>query len=149
MAITIFDLDGTVICSKHRQNTLPDGSLDLAAWKANNTPEKIMADSLLPLADHWRWLLANTRQHIIVCTARVVQAADFEFLKSHGLKFNRFLARMGEKDTRRDSELKVWHFQNLGIDFRKVPHVFYDDNDGVREAVGELGINAIHPRDFK
>ena len=50
----IFDLDGTVIDSSHRQNTRPDGSLDLAQWIENNTPEKILADSLLPLAEKMR-----------------------------------------------------------------------------------------------
>ena len=46
----IFDLDGTTIDSSHRQNTLPDGSLNLDAWVRNNTPEKIARDSLLPMA---------------------------------------------------------------------------------------------------
>ena len=50
----IFDLDHTVIDSSHRQLTKADGSLDLAHWIANNTREKIMADSLLPLATQWR-----------------------------------------------------------------------------------------------
>ena len=50
----IFDLDHTVIDSSHRQLTKADGSLDLAHWITNNTREKIMADSLLPLATQWR-----------------------------------------------------------------------------------------------
>ena len=50
----IFDLDGTTIDSSHRQNTLPDGSLNLDAWVRNNTPEKIAADTLLPLAASWK-----------------------------------------------------------------------------------------------
>ena len=50
----IFDLDGTTIDSSHRQNTLPDGSLNLDAWVRNNTPEKIARDSLLPMAESWK-----------------------------------------------------------------------------------------------
>jgi hypothetical protein len=46
----IYDLDHTVIDSTHRQATLADGSLDLAHWIENNTPELIARDSLLPLA---------------------------------------------------------------------------------------------------
>jgi FMN phosphatase YigB (HAD superfamily) len=54
MKTYIFDLDHTVIDSSHRQLTKADGSLDLAHWIENNTPEKIAADTELPLANHWR-----------------------------------------------------------------------------------------------
>jgi len=37
--ITIFDLDGTIIDSSHRQATLPDGTLNLPAWIENSTPK--------------------------------------------------------------------------------------------------------------
>ena len=43
----IYDLDGTVIDSSHR---LGNGSL--ADWHANNTPDNIAADGVLPLAQH-------------------------------------------------------------------------------------------------
>ena len=48
--ISIFDLDGTIIDSSHRQATLPDGTLNLAHWFENATPEKIFEDKVLPLA---------------------------------------------------------------------------------------------------
>ena len=54
MKYVIFDLDATVIDSSHRQITKADGSLDLAAWKKNSTYAKVMRDSLLPLANHWK-----------------------------------------------------------------------------------------------
>ena len=37
--ILIFDLDGTTIDSSHRHATLPDGTLNLAKWIENSTPE--------------------------------------------------------------------------------------------------------------
>jgi len=52
--ITIFDLDGTVLDSSHRQATKPDGTLDLAKWFENATPEKIFQDKVLPLAQQMR-----------------------------------------------------------------------------------------------
>ena len=67
----LFDLDGTMIDSSHRQNTLADGSLDLDNWIANNTPEKIMADTLLPLASQWKAIDRN-RHSIVIMTARVI-----------------------------------------------------------------------------
>ena len=80
----IYDLDHTVINSTHRQSTLADGSLDLAHWIENNTPEKIWRDSLLPLAHQWRTQYARGAE-IVVCTARVMQDADYAFLNHHGL----------------------------------------------------------------
>jgi hypothetical protein len=55
----IFDLDHTVIDSSHRQLTNADGSLDLAHWRENCTHEKIMADTLLPLARTMREALEH------------------------------------------------------------------------------------------
>ena len=83
----IFDLDGTVIDSSHRQNTLPDGSLDLAHWIENNTPEKILADSLLPLAEKMR-SVRSVKDTVAVITARVIQDADLAFMSRNGLKFD-------------------------------------------------------------
>lgn len=88
----IFDLDHTVIDSSHRQLTLADGSLDLAHWIENNTREKILADSLLPLAAQWRDARKRGAE-IVVCTARVMGAADLEFLALHGLEYDAMLSR--------------------------------------------------------
>lgn len=141
-----FDLDGTVICSLHRQNTLPDGSLDLARWIENNTPEKIMQDKLLPLANFWKRIQKMRNIKIVVCTARVIGEADIEFLKSHGLNCCEILSRpMG-------CNLPDWELKrNLLLGFfasRKIPASqwkrfnFYDDNLSVLKMVDSLGLNA-------
>ena len=92
----IYDLDHTVIDSSHRQATLADGSLDLAHWIENNTPEKIARDSLLPLAKQMRENFKRGAE-IVVCTARVLQCADYEFLREHGLRAHAILSRpMGD-----------------------------------------------------
>jgi hypothetical protein len=88
----IYDLDHTVIDSTHRQATLADGSLDLAHWIENNTPEKIARDSLLPLAKQMRENFKRGAE-IVVCTARVLQCADYEFLREHGLRAHAILSR--------------------------------------------------------
>lgn len=105
MAYVIFDLDGTVICSKHRQNTLSDGSLDLEHWLEHNTYEKIMGDSLLPLARIMRSMKIAGHK-IIVCTARTPHEANIEFLLQHELHYDVYLSR-GINDWRGDAELKV------------------------------------------
>jgi hypothetical protein len=142
----IFDLDGTVVDSSHRHVAKPDGSFCLDGWRANCTPEKIMQDKLLPLANVWKQMW-EAGQIIVICTARVLQGADFDFLRHHGLHFDKVLGRHGERDMRPDAELKVANLLSLNVDFRRVSNVFYEDNDAVREAVTDLGIKAIHPRD--
>lgn len=145
----IFDLDGTTICSKHRQATLPDGSLDLAHWVQNNTPEKIARDSLLPLASFWRAAVA-ARLPVIVCTARVLQDADYAFLARHGLTYTACLSRK-EGDTTPDAALKVralnQYTKSIGLTWAHfcARAVAYDDNANVLHMYAENNIRAIHP----
>ncbi len=94
----IFDLDGTVIDSTHRQNTLPDGSLDLARWIENNTPEKILADSLLPLADKMRSVRSGN-DTVAGITARVIGDTDLAFMSRNGLKFDYLYSRAEGNNT--------------------------------------------------
>lgn len=88
----IYDLDGTLIDSSHRQLTLPDGALDLNHWRENSTPEKVNQDSLLPLVSLLR---KHKRQgnKIIFCTARVLGEADYGFLMDNGLTAHYTLSR--------------------------------------------------------
>jgi len=143
----IFDLDHTVIDSSHRQSTLPCGSLDLAHWIENNTPEKIQQDKLLPLAELWK---ANKRAGRVVgvCTARVLQDADYEFLADNGLQADFILSReMG--DNSGDGILKEKLLKNFaekaGFSFTEFcanVRAFYDDNKIVLETLDKLNIKA-------
>ena len=61
----IFDLDGTVIDSTHRQgDTLDD-------WRRLNTARNVALDSPLPLLDQMRDAIADDLD-VIVCTSRVM-----------------------------------------------------------------------------
>ena len=145
MKTFIFDLDHTVIDSSHRQITLADGSLDLDNWIANCTQEKIMADKLLPLAQHWRRLQAAGNE-IVVCTARVMGKWDHVFLAAHNLTADAILSRpLGCVDA--DADLK----ENLLRDYARTngqswalfsrTAVMYDDNMGVLNRLSSLGID--------
>ena len=68
----IFDLDDTTINSQHRQGET------LADWIANNTPENVAKDSLLPLAHSWR-TIDQSRDIVVVMTSRVIGDADLHF----------------------------------------------------------------------
>lgn len=136
----IFDLDGTVICSRHRQLADSQGNLDLAAWREHSTPEKIAQDSLLPLAHAMRHALAND-QSVVICTARVLGDADRAYLREHGLDAPVVLSRDGEGDNRPDAQLKREKLLSLGVDLRGA--TLYDDNQSVLAMARELGINAV------
>lgn len=136
MAYVIFDLDGTVIDSSHRHATLPDGSLDLAHWFENNVPEKIMKDSLLPLANTMRKMY-DAGHHIIVCTARSIETLDVkaahdEFFTVNNLPYHAFLNRE-PGNMEGDASLKV---RLLTEYFRQFGHnsiadarpIMFDDN---------------------
>ena len=144
----IFDLDGTVIDSSHRQNTRPDGSLDLAHWIENNTPEKILADSLLPLAEKMREVNRELDK-VAVITARVMQDADLAFLKRNGLEFN-FLFSRAQGNTSPDDILKqraIFRLatkMNKSIAWMRKNAILFDDNLEVFNMVRYNGIRTIN-----
>ena len=142
----IFDLDHTVIDSSHRQITRPDGSLDLAAWRQNNTRANIMRDTLLPLAAQWR-RLAKKNVTIVICTARVMGEHDYEYLREHGLRWDACLSRR-EGDATPDADLKEKMIRNyartrpMGWVKFCATAVFYDDNKSVLKMLDRIGIKA-------
>jgi len=145
MKTFIFDLDHTVIDSSHRQITLADGSLDLNNWIENCTREKIMADKLLPLANHWRALALGSRNEIVVCTARVMSEHDHAFLALHGLDADAVLSRaMGDRSG--DADLKERLLRQYASDTGRswarfcLSAVMYDDNQNVLSRLASIGI---------
>ena len=142
----IFDLDGTVIDSSHRQNTLPDGSLDLAHWIENNTVDKILADSLLPLAEKMREVRSDT---VAVITARVIQDADLAFLKRNNLKFDFLFSRAQGNNTpddllKRRAILKLAAKMNKSIAWMRKNAIFFDDNLAVLDIMAAMGIKTVN-----
>ena len=144
MKYVIFDLDATVIDSSHRQITKADGSLDLAAWKKNSTYAKVMRDSLLPLANHWKRIQELKNVYIAVLTARVMGDADFHYLKFKGLKADKIMSR-AFFDHRHDHVMKKQKIISFLLErnIKNLSNVtFYDDNKNVLEMLLDLGINA-------
>jgi len=144
----IFDLDHTVIDSSHRQLTKADGSLDLTHWRENCTHEKIMADTLLPLARTMQDAI-NNGQNVIICTARVLGRSDIIFLAKHGLLASVILSRP-EGDNTSDAELKTrllkQHCQTVGITWARFTRSAYmfDDNVNVLAEMKSHGITALN-----
>ena len=144
----IFDFDGTVIDSSHRQNTLPDGSLDLAHWVENNTPEKILADSLLPLAEKMR-SVRSVKDTVAVITARVIQDADLAFMKRNDLKFDFLFSRAQGNRTpddllKRRAILKLARKLQRSMAWMRKNAVFFDDNLAVLDIMTAMGIKTVN-----
>ena len=152
MAYVIFDLDGTVIDSDHRKAALPDGSLDLAHWFENNTPEKIALDGLLPLANQMRNIYAAGHT-VIVCTARSIetpeiQEAHDEFFTVNNLPFHVFLNRE-PGNMEGDASLKVRllndYFISEGFTCAADANaIMFDDNLKVIDAMLSIGITCFN-----
>lgn len=139
----IFDLDDTVLSSKHRQKYFDNGDLDLNHWREFSTYENIMQDKTLPLANVWREMY-NKGFKIIVLTARVMGAADFHVLEKHGLKYHKMLSRNGistQHFNLTDSLYKLRHVKKAKIDVKT--SIMFDDNAKVKSVLREHGLKVL------
>ena len=143
--ISIFDLDGTIIDSSHRQATLPDGTLNLEHWFENATAEKIFDDTVLPLATQVR-KRQKAGDYVMVCTARNMQDADFEFLQNEGICPDKIISRPSG-NTEADGVLKAKQLNSfLSLkQFAKANIVMFDDAASVRSTLRKIGIAVINP----
>lgn len=140
--VVIFDLDETVIDSRHRTPNNPDGTLNLAAYIEKHTPENVAKDTLLPLADVMKACYARG-DYVIVLTARDMKRCDYDFLDFHGLRYNLILSRdkASEKHyNMRDGEYKKRYIKPLLNlkQFKGANIVMFDDAKPVKETLREL-----------
>jgi len=143
--ISIFDMDGTIIDSSHRQATKPDGTLNLDAWIENATPEKISKDVVLPLAQQIR-KRQKAGDYVLICTARQMSFADFEFLQDNGICPDKIISRpLGNMEA--DGSLKAKQLSKLFNlkQFAKASKIMFDDAASVRSALRKIGIAVLDP----
>ena len=145
----IFDLDGTVIDSTHRQGDT------LADWRRMNTVGNIMRDRLLPLAGKMQTAIQDGLD-VWVCTSRVMGKADFAFLRLQGLLPNGgpVIHRIGEGDARPCGELKLATLQGLaaamGVNWVQFAHdsIMFDDSIDVQNTMRNAGLRVVDPVQF-
>ena len=142
--IVIFDLDGTTIDSSHRHATHADGTLNLDAWIENATPEKIFQDQVLPLGHLVSKI--GKRAYTIICTARVLSHADYEFLMDNGICVDKIISRPSGNNEP-DAQLKKKQLNSfLSLkQFKGKNAIMFDDADSVRSTLRKIGITVIHP----
>ena len=136
--VSIYDLDGTVICSMHRYRTNKHGKIDLEYWRQNDTPEKIAKDSLLPLAERYKADLRNPEVFVIIATARacIENDANYKYIRDNLGMPNKFIHRKGNSDSRKGAELKykgIRPILNLKNFSDVVIHVYEDNIDYLKE----------------
>lgn len=127
----IFDFDGTLVDSSHRYRTMPCGTrIDLQHWRDNE--HKAMQDSLLPLVDEYRKILADPEHYVVIATARIGDDITKRFMARHGLTPQSFIARKNSADSRGGAQLKITGVRRLLNlkQFRGVETIHvYEDNE--------------------
>jgi len=128
--IHIYDMDGTIVSSLHRFKTGSNGKIDLPYWIENCTPEKIAQDTLLPLATQYQEQLKNPEIYVMIATARVIEAADYNYIKNVLGLPNKIISRNGRGDTRKGADMKIHGLRFLKnlVQFKSAAIHFYEDN---------------------
>ena len=126
--IQIWDLDGTVIDSSHRQSYDTSGKFDLEYWKINSTPQNINNDTLLPHSEYYIEAINDPEVLTIVATARCMSITDIAYVHQHLGKPDYMVSR-GNEDFRLDHDLKTIELEKLLKRHNNIKKVkFWDDN---------------------
>ncbi len=146
--IYIYDLDGVLVNSLHRYRNLPNGSIDLKYWFANQIPEQIAKDTLLPMAARYKAALINPAIYVIIATARLCKAYDFEFIRERLGQPDKIICRVTH-DPIPDSVMKKKELKKLFQlkQFANLEKHFWDDSIKNLYAVSELGVYCYHIQD--
>ena len=154
--IHIFDLDRTVICSDHRVKPCMNGNeLDLQKYiNEACKPELIEKDSLLPLAEYMKLLIAQG-EFVAICTARHMANADYIFLRQNGLRVPLLMSRDRVKDffpsnkvktvyNSSDADYKGYYMDIIKAQFGdNCQYIIYDDHQGVLATAKEKGFYTV------
>jgi len=142
----IFDLDGTVIDSTHRQgDTLDD-------WRRMDTAKNVALDTPLPLLDQMRDAIADDLD-VIVCTSRVMNGRDFRWLDDHGIRGIDILCR-APSDNRTCGFFKLQLLHNyarsIGYTWARFyqTSIMFDDDSGVQNTLRSVGLRVIDPVNY-
>jgi len=138
----IFDCDGVLVDSSHRYRTIGNPKkIDLPYWVENCTRSKIFKDKLLPMAKVYQRELLNPESFVMIATARVCQAADYDFIDKILGKPQHFLCRK-KGNTESGITLKLRGIKRLLNlkQFQNATITFFEDNldylNGVGDAIG-------------
>ena len=135
--VAIYDMDGTIVDSSHRYRTITDSNgtrIDLDYWRENEY--RAMEDGLLPMAEQYRADLADPECYVIIATARVMNAPDWQFVRDILGEPDYFISRpegsnISGKTLKINGLAKFFNLNN----FKNAEFVFYEDNISYLKAV--------------
>ena len=145
--VSIYDMDGTIVCSLHRYRTIIDDNgerIDLNYWRENEY--RAMEDSLLPLASQYRADLTDDNCFVIIATARVMRDADNTFIKDILGEPDYIISRV-DGDSTSGGTLKIAGLSKFFEikSFRDAEFTFYEDNTSYLKAVcDKFGIRGVY-----
>ena len=127
--IHVYDCDGVLVDTAHRYRNKPDGTIDLDYWIANRTRENIAKDKILPLAKNYLDDCINPEIFTILCTSRVYNALDIEFIIGRLGAPDKLLMRPVD-NMEGDAALKAKQLLRIFnlIQFQKLPRTLWEDN---------------------
>jgi hypothetical protein len=135
--VSIYDMDGTIVCSLHRYRTIVDESgerIDLNYWRENEY--RALDDNLLPLAENYKKDLKDESCYVIIATSRILNSPDYTFINSV-LGDPDYIISRPEGSNISGGLLKInglAKFFNL-ITFKDAEFTFYEDNTNYLKAV--------------
>ena len=138
--VSIYDMDGTIVCSLHRYRTIVGDSgerIDLGYWRENEY--RAMEDSLLPLAENYKADLKDESCFVIIATARVLRDADNKFI-TEVLGDPDYIISRVDGDTTSGGTLKcaglakLFNVAPFNM-FKDAEFTFYEDNVDYLKAV--------------
>lgn len=142
----IFDLDETVIDSSHRTPNFPDGTLNLAAYIINHTPENVAKDTLLPLAKIMQNAIASGYK-VAILTARDMKQCDYDFLAENGISprhiYSRDKCRTVKHYKMKDGEYKATWFKKMPKSLTQRHCIMFDDAKPVKSAMRKIGVTCL------
>ncbi|RAH13451.1 MAG: hypothetical protein CMB20_004640 [Methanobacteriota archaeon] len=125
----VFDLDQTVVDSSHRTPYI-QGKVDVVKYVSLQTKENIYKDKILPIAKVMQEKFQNS--FVVICTARLMTQADYEFLYDNNLQYHEIYERGNVAEqisTLKDGEYKMQCLKK----YKNVQYTFYDDSEEVIE----------------
>jgi hypothetical protein len=133
--VSIYDMDGTIVCSLHRYRTMPCNTrIDLDHWRANS--HRAYFDNLLPLANQYKKDLLNKNTFVIIATARLLGSEDRAFISDKLGEPDAIVSRR-QNDTRGGGQLKIEGITEIYDTFNlwDIDAHFWEDNKTYLKAV--------------
>lgn len=142
----VFDLDGVLVDTSHRYRNKPDGTIDLDYWFAMRTPENIAKDTLLHHSRVYFEANADPRIYTIICTSRMYNVMDIEFIVGYLGAPNKLLMRPEDERLSPDGQLKRRQLQRIFNlkQFKGLPKFLWEDNKGNIEALHDIFDNVTY-----